>query len=48
MTSTPDTRLMRGIFAAIDLGFAEQGIPLTDEQRAFLFDGIDAQEASIA
>lgn len=47
MTSVPETRLIRGIFEAIILGFLEQGIPLNDEQEAFLLGGIDAQEASI-
>lgn len=46
-TTTAETRVVRGIFDAIDQGFTEQGIPLTAEQRAFLFDGVDGMEASV-
>lgn len=47
MSSVPETRLVRGIFEAIVLGFIEEGMPLSDEQEAFLLGGVDAQEASI-
>lgn len=47
MSSTPETRMIREIFASIDQGLTEGGMPLTDDQRAFLYGAVDKQEASI-
>jgi len=37
---TATSRMVRGIYGAIEQGFDEAGLPLTTEQRAFLADSL--------
>ena len=39
---TATSRMIRGIYSAIEQGFDEADLPLSDEQRAFLTDSLAA------
>jgi hypothetical protein len=44
---TPTAHMLRGIIAAIATGLDEAGLPLTDEQVAFLANAADSVPAGV-